>query len=90
MKEKEGNVLFNDALNTFNYGYMVSKKIVLQLSKTAPRPEPEATSIGRASRFIKAVVDHYFTLFEELIDTNELTAERIFNVDGSDISTVQR
>ena len=24
-KEKEGNVLFNDALNTFQYGYMEGK-----------------------------------------------------------------
>ena len=52
--------------------------------------QPEVTSIARASRFNKAVVDHYFTLLDELIDKYELTAERIFNVDESDISTVQR
>ena len=33
---------------------------------------------------------HYFTLLDELIDKYELTAERIFNVDESGISTVQR
>ena len=46
--------------------------------------QPEATPIARASGFNKAAVDHY------LIDKYELTAERIFNVDESDISTVQR
>ena len=52
--------------------------------------QPEATSISRASGFNKAAIDHYFNLLEELIDKHQLTADRIFNVDESGISTVQK
>ena len=62
-------------------------EMVLQLSKKAPRPEFSTARSHiniQSKRFNKAAVDHY------LIDKYQLTAERIFNVDESDISTVQR
>lgn len=52
--------------------------------------QPEATSLARARGFNEASINRYFGLLAQLIDSNGLTADNIFNVDESGISTVQK
>ena len=52
--------------------------------------QPEATSVARASGFSNEAVGRYFTLLEKIIDEHKLTAMRIYNMDESGISVVQK
>ena len=52
--------------------------------------QPEATSVAIASGFNNEAVGRYFTLLEKIIDEHKLTAMRIYNMDESGISVVQK
>ena len=51
---------------------------------------PEATSIDRASGFNRQSVGDFFTILEQLIDTHHFNGQRIFNMDETGVSTVQK
>ena len=50
---------------------------------------PEPTSVGRASAFNKHTVNEYFDNLAKVKDDNKFTAEQIFNVDETGVTTVQ-
>ena len=50
----------------------------------------EPTSIARATGFNKTQVDRFYNLLKELIEQNEISPEKIFNVDESGMNTVQK
>lgn len=52
--------------------------------------QPENVSIARAQGFNRQNVWHFFDALEEIVDEHKLTAWRIFNVDESGFSTVQK
>ena len=51
---------------------------------------PEATSIARETGFNQKSVDMFFDLYEPLVDNYALTADRIYNMDETSLSTVQK
>lgn len=51
---------------------------------------PESTSLARAKGFNKENVQHFYEILLKIIDENNLDATRIFNVDESGYSTVQK
>lgn len=52
--------------------------------------QPENTSIARARGFNRDNVEGFFNLLERLCDENKFDGTRIFNVDESGFSTVQK
>ena len=52
--------------------------------------QPEPTSIARATGFNKTQVDRFYNLLKESIEQNEISPEKIFNVDESGMNTVQK
>ena len=52
--------------------------------------QPEATSLARSSGFNAHAVCRIFDILEKLIDEHHLTATRIYNVDETGLSTVQK
>lgn len=50
---------------------------------------PEATSAARAQAFNKPQIERFFKLLGDTIEIHGFTADRIFNVDESGLSTVQ-
>lgn len=57
-----------------------------ELSLRTPRP----TSIGRATGFNKPVVELFFNKYANILEKHKLTAERVFNVDETGVSSVHR
>ena len=60
-------------------------KALHKLSIRLPKP----TSVGRASAFNKHTVKEYFDNLAKVMDDNKFTAEQIFNVDETGVTTVQ-
>lgn len=52
--------------------------------------KPEATSAARAMGFNKVSVNRFFELLVETIEKYQITADRLFNVDETGISTVAK
>src|SRR6218665_1431343 len=51
---------------------------------------PEATSLSRATGFNRIQVEKFYSLLRTVLEENKLQAHRVFNVDESRISTVQK
>lgn len=51
--------------------------------------EPENTSIARAQGFNKPRVESFFEMLGKIFDEEKLTADRLFNMDETSLSTVQ-
>lgn len=72
---------------------MAGKKWFYAFIRRNPRlsiRQPEATSLARVKGFNKKNVQHFFDLLESSITKFNLTPDRIFNVDESGFSTVQK
>jgi len=51
---------------------------------------PEATSLSRATGFNRVQVHKFFSLLQTVMEANKFEAHRIFNVDETGITTVQK
>ena len=51
---------------------------------------PEATSLSRATSFNRTNVEEFFTKYKEILQRYNLTASRIWNVDETGVTTVQK
>ena len=52
--------------------------------------QPEATSIARACGFKRKAVSDFFDLLNNVVDEHQLCGMRIFNMDESDLTSVQK
>lgn len=52
--------------------------------------QPEATSLARAAGFNRVRVEQFYTLLENVVDENKLTAQHIFNIDETGFTAVQK
>jgi len=52
--------------------------------------QPEATSISRATGFNKVQVSTFFKKLKEVIEQNQITGNKIYNIDETGVSSVQR
>ena len=52
--------------------------------------QPETTSIARVCGFNRKAVSDFFDLLEDVIDKSKLTGARIFNMDESGLTSVQK
>lgn len=52
--------------------------------------QPESTSMQRLKGFSEERVNKFFTLLESLVDEKKITGSKIFNVDESGFTTVQK
>lgn len=64
-------------------------KFMKRNSKLSLR-QPEATSLARMRGFSKERVDAFFKMLEELVDKHKITGTKIYNVDESGFTTVQK
>lgn len=84
----------NNILHNFNKNEkMAGKKWFYAFKARNPQISlryPESTSLARARGFNKENVQHFFDILLQIIDENKLDATRIFNVDESGYSTVQK
>ena len=84
----------NNILHVFNHELKSASKIWFR--KFCKRHHEitlrqlDATSIARASGFNREAVSRYFKLLESIIDEHKLTAMRIYNMDESSLSVVQK
>ena len=83
----------NDVQHTFNHEKkMAGKKwfySFMRRNKELSIRVPESTSIARAQGFNKERVHAYFQLLKKIYDEEQLTPDRLFNMDESNLSTVQ-